>query len=1179
MNNSMGLPDNRLQPGMASSNASISVGDINVGGDVEGSIIVGNNNQVYDVSVNIQHGDVINLQVEPTVKRHSLNPKPPRAPRGFVGRGPELEALGKNITSREAIFIYGHDGLGKTSLIRQVANSNPAQNMPDGVIFLESVDEAGKAFGFQDIVQSLFDSLYTSYPPLKVNSATARTYLSHTAPLVILDGFDLPIGAYNDLPDLFPGGALLVSSRSPSAEDEFQPYQLSPLKRRDSIQLLSEKSGIPTEIMNLATMDRICELCNDVPLALTKLANMIQRRRLTLEDAGRKLEGIQTPSREPIQAGIERSFGVVYSLLNSDERAILSRVAAAPGISVERYWLESTTEISSVAELEALEIIQANSPRMRISDAFRRFINPNPAELRQQRQTLLARILRVLDKPSLDFSYITEELGNILGLIEWASSENRWKDVIALGKIVDPYLTLHGLWDAWESVLKRILQAGQKLDDQAVQAWALHQLGSREIGAGSIPQAIKYLVHALRIRESAGDKIGAAFTRHNLNIILPPPGNKQDAKPDKPRDGGGPNSIQRWWYRLRALVRENPGRYVPILVGIPIVIAVAWFIINYLLNSRLGLSIEALPAYYLDPSKNTIQYTYGITNKSTAPIEGSFLVTSNLAELVECPGPSTTGNLDGLLDPGETLICNSLYHITPADVKRGSVTNRAQAHVNRQMKSNYVSLTTKLEQSLPSLSLTMDSDTDVYRKPGEIITYNYAINNTGNVSLHKPAEIKDITASVNCDAGNSPEGGTAYLRPHETMTCTSRYSITPDDLERKSLTNKAIAVIEGIASNEVSKSIEADIIPEMSLTITADLEKYEREGQTITYSYIVTNTGNLTINSSPVIFDEASTEICKVSSVEGNPALLSKATASCTSIYTVTQADLDIGSVTKKATVKAEGVPPVEGFLTLYADQKPALTLVKTANPGTYSNVGDAITYTYVITNSGNVTLESYQIGVSDNKIEGGNRFGCGASQSLLPPNQTQTCTARYFISLLDIDAKSVINTATACVLYKEKEYCSKPASTTVTFLCPGPPAGWVSYIVQPGDALSKISAAYDLKVTDLQRANCMGSSVDIFYGQKLYVPYLVTVKGQVFNDTNGDGDKDENETVISDFTVTLEDAAGNTIISTLTRSDGMYFFHNLLPGNYWVLRAPARYISRSERERNFGLVPYPKEK
>jgi LysM repeat protein len=68
------------------------------------------------------------------------------------------------------------------------------------------------------------------------------------------------------------------------------------------------------------------------------------------------------------------------------------------------------------------------------------------------------------------------------------------------------------------------------------------------------------------------------------------------------------------------------------------------------------------------------------------------------------------------------------------------------------------------------------------------------------------------------------------------------------------------------------------------------------------------------------------------------------------------------------------------------------------------------------------------------------------------------------------------------------------PVPATVTVIPCGPPFGWVrAYIVQPGDNLFRISISYGTTVAQLQRANCMGSSITIFPGQRLWVPNVPT--------------------------------------------------------------------------------------
>lgn len=94
----------------------------------------------------------------------------------------------------------------------------------------------------------------------------------------------------------------------------------------------------------------------------------------------------------------------------------------------------------------------------------------------------------------------------------------------------------------------------------------------------------------------------------------------------------------------------------------------------------------------------------------------------------------------------------------------------------------------------------------------------------------------------------------------------------------------------------------------------------------------------------------------------------------------------------------------------------PALTLEKSADLASYSVTDQTITYTYLLTNSGNVVLGPAQFVVSDNKISGGTPFNCGPADTTLALLGTVNCTATYVTSSDDITNGSVVNIATASV-------------------------------------------------------------------------------------------------------------------------------------------------------------------
>jgi LysM repeat protein len=55
-------------------------------------------------------------------------------------------------------------------------------------------------------------------------------------------------------------------------------------------------------------------------------------------------------------------------------------------------------------------------------------------------------------------------------------------------------------------------------------------------------------------------------------------------------------------------------------------------------------------------------------------------------------------------------------------------------------------------------------------------------------------------------------------------------------------------------------------------------------------------------------------------------------------------------------------------------------------------------------------------------------------------------------------------------------------------------PYGWGIYIVKTGDTLYRISQSYQMSVSQLQSANCLGNSTGIWAGENLFVPFVQTI-------------------------------------------------------------------------------------
>lgn len=189
-------------------------------------------------------------------------------------------------------------------------------------------------------------------------------------------------------------------------------------------------------------------------------------------------------------------------------------------------------------------------------------------------------------------------------------------------------------------------------------------------------------------------------------------------------------------------------------------------------------------------------------------------------------------------------------------------------------------------------------------------------------------------------------------------------------------------------------------------------------GDIIEYLFVVSNTGNVTM--SDVAVDDplpgVSTVVCPVDTLAPGESM------TCTASYTVTQADVDAGgSVENVAT--ASGVPPggdpgdpddrvaspPSEVAVPLVDPAPALELEKLADANGASDPGDEISYRFVVTNAGNVTLTG--VAVEDPKL---GSVTCPVT--VLGPGDSVTCTgdAPYVVTAADAEAGEVVNVATA---------------------------------------------------------------------------------------------------------------------------------------------------------------------
>ncbi|MDE2579793.1 MAG: DUF11 domain-containing protein, partial [Hyphomicrobiales bacterium] len=394
----------------------------------------------------------------------------------------------------------------------------------------------------------------------------------------------------------------------------------------------------------------------------------------------------------------------------------------------------------------------------------------------------------------------------------------------------------------------------------------------------------------------------------------------------------------------------------------------------------------------------SIPYTFQVTNAGSATLTSPVSVTDSKIASVTCPALPAGG-----LAPGGSITCTGSYTVTQADLDAGSITNTASAKSGTTVSANE-SHTINATQT-PAMTIAKTPSPTTFTTAGTVVSYSYKVTNSGNVTLTNAVTVSDNKiASVTCPA--LPAGG---LAPGAFITCTGSYTTTQADVDAGGVTNTASARSGATTSPTVSATATSTSGPALSMTKTPSPATAANAGASVTFAYKVTNTGNVTLTSAVSVNDN------KIASVSC-PALPAGGLApggsiTCTATYVVTQADMDAGSVTNIATASSGATVSPAASATVTTQQTPALSIAKSASPTTFNAVGASITYSYKVTNTGNVTLTN-AITVSDNKIAS---VTCPALPAGgLAPGAFITCTGSYTTTQADLDAGSVTNVASA---------------------------------------------------------------------------------------------------------------------------------------------------------------------
>ncbi|QIK62523.1 DUF11 domain-containing protein [Leucobacter viscericola] len=441
----------------------------------------------------------------------------------------------------------------------------------------------------------------------------------------------------------------------------------------------------------------------------------------------------------------------------------------------------------------------------------------------------------------------------------------------------------------------------------------------------------------------------------------------------------------------------------------------------------------------------TIDYSFVLTNTGSVTLTGVG-VNDPKAGAVSCP--QTT------LAPGATVTCtaDAAYTVAEQDVIDGGVVNTATGNASvpegvEPITPPTDTVTTPTAAVAAGLAIAKsgslnDTNGNGLADAGETIDYSFVLTNTGNVTLTGVGVDDTKAGAVTC-----PQ---TTLAPGASVTCTAdaSYVVTEDDVLARGVFNTATGIATpppGVAPIEppTDTIVTPAAVPGPSLALEkiADLDDANGNGladagERIAYSFRVVNNGNVTLTDVSVDDPKAGAVTCPQAVLAPGEQMMCTADAP----YTVTEQDVIAGGVVNTATGNAtppEGVdpivPPTDTVTTPTPSAAGGLSIEKAAklddkNANGVADLGETISYSFVLKNTGNVTLTG--VGVEDPQAG-----AVTCPQENLSPGETITCTAdaAYVVTEHDLIKGKVLNTATGKAVTPEGIDPVVPPIDTVT--------------------------------------------------------------------------------------------------------------------------------------------------
>jgi uncharacterized repeat protein (TIGR01451 family) len=325
-------------------------------------------------------------------------------------------------------------------------------------------------------------------------------------------------------------------------------------------------------------------------------------------------------------------------------------------------------------------------------------------------------------------------------------------------------------------------------------------------------------------------------------------------------------------------------------------------------------------------------------------------------------------------------------------------------------------------------------------RPGDTVTYTFVASNTGGGDL-ADVTVTDPMPGLSPITIASWPAQAGQLGAGQSATGTATYVLTQADVDDGRIGNTATVTARSAGGGDIGATATAEVplpsTPGITLAKSAS-DSAAAAGDTVTFTFKATNTGNVTLADVRITDAMAGLSTLTYHWPGAVGVLAAGESVRATATYTLTQDDVDAGSVRNGAT--AMGTPPSGSAVThddavlVPLTPNPVLSLAKSGvqNDPARTTAGDTIRYTFTVRNTGNVTLTD--VVVTDD-LEGLSAldYDWPGAAGRLAPGQSATATASYTSTQADVDAGHVNNMARVTGTDPSGAQTSAIDSTTVS--------------------------------------------------------------------------------------------------------------------------------------------------